>query len=341
MIDRYKFQNAFDTFGIKGSFLLGMDYLRTLALGDKVKVSPRSIQIEPNNTCNLRCEMCDIYALAKKEICNLNFENFKKIISNFNYWHSLRLWGVGEPFLNKDIFKIIKYESDKGNYVNLSTNANLLDKDTIQKIIDSGLKKLIISIDGGTKKLYEKIRRGAKWEKLMESLQLIKEMITDKRKKPVVRITTIIMRQTIHELKNIITLAHKYNINTVLVQELQTGHPGIHISKKESVAAEKKALQALKQMVIEGKKKNVNVIIPDLKVRTKRERCVSPWLQVYITCNGDVTPCCRNISKSHYICGNILEEPFKNIWNNKKYQNYRKALREGNLPSICKNCNML
>jgi len=341
MVNKYKFQNALDVFGVKGMFLLGLDYLRVFRLPEVVKVMPRSIQIEPTNRCNLRCEMCDIYTLNKSEVCDLSLENFKKIVSNFNYWHTLKFWGVGEPFLNKDIFDMIKYETDKGNYVNVSTNGNVLSEEMVQKIIDSKLTRLIISIDGGTKELYEKIRKGASWDILMNNLRLIKEVIIDKGKKPTVRITTIIMKKTIKDLRNIINLAKEFHIDTILVQELQTGHPGIHISSEEAVSEERKADEELKEMVKLGGKHNIKVMIPDLKRRTKRERCVAPWLQNYITCNGDVTPCCRNISKSHYICGNVLKEPFKNIWNNEKYRSIRKALKSRNLPSICRNCTVL
>lgn len=335
MISKYKLMSAVDTFGLKGSFLLALDYLKNLPLKDKVKTLPRSIQVENTTLCNLRCEMCPINELERSEMKNLTFEEFKKIMKNFDYWHSLRLWGIGEPFINPEVFKMIKYEKDRGNFVNVSTNLNLLNKRLIQKISDYKVDNLILSIDGGTKSSYETIRRGAKWEKMIENLVHIRDLIIDKKRKPNVRITTIAMKKTISGLKNVIKLASDYHIKTVIVQEL------VDSSDKESVADDLTAKEELKNIVRFGRSHGVNVVVPDLKVRTKRERCVSPWLQVYITVSGDVTPCCRNISKKYYTCGNLFEESFKEIWNNKRYRSFRKALRDGPIPKICEGCTTL
>lgn len=335
MISKYKLMSAIDTFGVKGTFLLALDYIKNMGLKDKVATKPRSIQLENTTLCNLRCEMCPIHNLEKNEMKNMTFEEFKLIIKNFNYWHSLRLWGIGEPFINKDTFKMIKYEKDRGNFVNVSTNLNLLNKNLIQKIADYKVDNLIISIDGGNKQLYEEIHRGAKWEKMIVNMAFIRDLIIDKKKKPNVRITTIVMKKTISHLKPIIKLASDFHVKTVIVQEL------VDVSDKQSVAENKKVESELKDMVRFGKKHNVHVVIPDLKIRTKRERCVSPWLQAYITVAGDVTPCCRNLSKKFYTCGNLFEQPFEEIWNNKRYQAFRSSLKNGPLPKICRDCTTL
>ena len=54
--------------------------------------------------------------------------------------------------------------------------------------------------------------------------------------------------------------------------------------------------------------------------------CLVPWLSTYITAHGDVIPCCYLIEKQ--IMGNIYADNFKDIWNNKKYVNFRRRLKD-------------
>ena len=63
---------------------------------------------------------------------------------------------------------MIRYASQKNIYTATSTNAHFLDDETARKTVESGLDRLIISIDGATQEVYELYRKGGKLEKVLE-----------------------------------------------------------------------------------------------------------------------------------------------------------------------------
>ena len=71
----------------------------------------------------------------------------------------------GEPYLNPDFLKMVKYASDKNIYTATSTNAHYLNDEAAKKTVESGLDRLIISIDGTTQEVYQQYRVGGNLEK--------------------------------------------------------------------------------------------------------------------------------------------------------------------------------
>jgi MoaA/NifB/PqqE/SkfB family radical SAM enzyme len=79
----------------------------------------------------------------------------------------------GEPYLNPDFLDMVKYASSKKLYTATSTNAHYLTDDKAKETIESGLDRLIISIDGTTQDVYGQYRVGGKLEKVIEGAKKI------------------------------------------------------------------------------------------------------------------------------------------------------------------------
>ena len=63
----------------------------------------------------------------------------------------------------------------------------------------------------------------------------------------------------------------------------------------------------------------------------------------FINVNGDMNPCCIHETeyKRRFIVGNIYKDSFEDIWNGKKMNKFRNKLKEGKVPAMCKDCNLL
>lgn len=335
-----KIKLTLKTMGLHSLFFNGIDYLRNINLPEKVLTKPRSIQIEVTNRCNLRCYMCWINTLDRSKIGDMSFSDFKKIVKNFNYWYVVKLSGIGEPFLNKELLKMINYEKRRKNRVVVYSNGLLIDKKKAKELIRSRLDTLFISIDASTKKTYEFIRKGGNFEVLMKNLKYIQSLKKKlKSSKPEIIFNTTLMQKNKKEMFGILNIMKKFGIKRMNIQEIQSGKIGQIMLESENISSNYNIF--LKKLKNEGAKKGIEIITPFIKKKQIRENCVSPWLQVYITYEGYVTPCCRNISDKHYVCGNIFEEPFDKIWNNNKYCSFRNNLRDNRLPTICRNCTAL
>lgn len=317
---------------------------------------PTMLQLEPTNKCNLKCGMCHRNFMPLSKIGELDFSDFRKIADPlFPYLEQVWLQGLGEPFLCKDIFKMIRYLKGRNVFVNTVTNATLLTHDVCKRIISSGLDEISISIDGATANTYERIRVGANFKEVIENAQTLTSLIKrTTQNRPKVIAFTVAMKDNIHELPDLVTLTNKIGIEYLWAQDVQFQQLNAGLAKKEKslrALAEghdkeraqiesylKKALQLANNYGIQLVTYGGKSIFDRLYISRKRQKCKWPWTGVYVTWDGYVSPCCI---PSTYFCGNLFEKPFKRIWNDKEYRGFREKLKSGMLPYQCINCSFL
>jgi len=158
---------------------------------------PDHVDIEISSACNMKCPMCYTRTEEfKKRVSRLlmPLELFKKIIDECARYkvYSIRISLRGEPFIHPQVIEMIKYARDKGiKEISSLTNGLALTPELFERAMDAGLTWLTISIDG-IGKIYESIRKPAKFEDIVEKIKKYKE-IKDKKNsvKPVIKIQSI------------------------------------------------------------------------------------------------------------------------------------------------------
>jgi radical SAM protein with 4Fe4S-binding SPASM domain len=323
--------------------------LRTLSM-------PYKAQIEPTNKCNLSCQMCHRSIMPLSSIGEMKFANFKKIVDPLlPYLQTVWLQGEGEPFLCKDIFKMIAYLKRKDVYVNTVTNATLLEETMTRAILSSGLDEIAFSIDGATARTYEQIRVGAHFKEVTENIRNFASTLENSsQKKPKLCAFVVAMKENLQELPDIVTLVHNLGLKYLWVQDVQFQQLNAGFATEEEslrVLATKDDLERqriehyVKKALALTHKYNLQIIryggksvFDRLAITYSRQKCTWPWTNTYITWDGLVSPCCI---PSTYICGNLFQESFRMIWNNKKYQHFRNGLKTGEMPYQCVNCSFL
>jgi len=267
---------------------------------------PSVIGIETTSRCNLDCIMCPRQEMTRGK-GDMDLELFKKIsdsiIGNVEF---IWLQDYGEPFLNKGIFDMIRYAKKSGLRTGISTNATVLDEGIIENIMFSGLDYIIFAFDGATKETYEKIRRGAKYEQVVQN---IKQFIANKNERKADIFTVIqciYMRDTEKEIKD---FKRMWKIK---------GVDGIRIRQVTYSGGE-------------GKFKN----------RLDSRPCYWLWSDPHIKWDGTVVPCCQDVN-AVYPLGNIKDKSFGEIWNSEGMVRLREMHISGKYKELplCKNCNM-
>ena len=140
-----------------------------------IKGLPISISFEPTTSCNLRCPECPSGLRSFTRPTGMLQEDlFKKTIDELHntLWY-LIFYFQGEPYLNVSFLEMVKYASSKNIYTATSTNAHYLTEENAKKTIESGLDRLIISIDGTTQETYEQYRVGGQLNKVIEGTKNI------------------------------------------------------------------------------------------------------------------------------------------------------------------------
>lgn len=158
---------------------------------------PDHVDIEISSACNMKCPMCytitdEFRQKVKKEFMELDL--FKKIIDECaeHNVYSIRISLRGEPFLNKDVIRMIKYAKEKGiKEVSSLTNNLAIDPDLFKQAMQAGLDWLTISFDG-LGEMYESIRKPAKFGDSYEKIKVYWQIKKEARSlKPVIKIQTV------------------------------------------------------------------------------------------------------------------------------------------------------
>jgi len=303
---------------------------------DKVYGHPYKLTVETGNLCNLRCALCPMRWGSKTDVPRgfLSFKVFKKTIDELGkYLIEIDLFNWGEPFLNKDIFKIIKYAESKKIAVTVSSNLTYSNKDYAKKIVDSGLSHLIVSLDGASQETAEKYKRGTNFERVIKNMAKITEVKKKfNKKRPVVTWRILVNKYNENDIPRARELAKSLGVAFSLGCIRCDTAKEIFMSLAEQYENIRPWLPSDERysMYDYSKRRKKMVLCND---------CSFLWTQSVINWDGSVLPCCT-IFDPIYKFGNMLETPFRAIWNNEKYTSSRRLIAGGNsaIKTICNTC---
>src|SRR5687768_11502038 len=186
--------------------------------------NPISVSFEPTTSCNLRCPECPSGLRSFTRPTGMLEDNFFK--STIDQLSQDLLYLVfyfqGEPYLNPDFLKMVAYASSKGIYTATSTNAHYLNDENARKTVESGLDRLIISIDGTTQDIYQQYRRGGKLDKVIEGT---KNIVAWKKKlnsrTPFIFFQFLVVKPNEHQVAEIKQLALECGVDDVRFKTAQ------------------------------------------------------------------------------------------------------------------------
>lgn len=288
---------------------------------------PISISIEPTTSCNLRCPECPSGLRSfSRPTGMLKPEVFEKVIDELSPTLSyLIFYFQGEPYLHPQLLDMVRYASDKKIYTATSTNAHYLDDEAARKTVESGLDRLIISIDGVDQETYESYRIGGKLSKVLEGTQnIVKWKKELKSKTPHVIFQFLVVRPNESQIKQVYVLADELGVDEVALKTAQ-----IYDYKNGSDLIPTQAKYARYKRQKDGTYVIKNNLL---------DHCWKMWHSCVITWDGKVVPCCFD-KDAHFVLGDLNENSFKEIWNEAKYKAFRQSLMKSRSEiEICKNC---
>ena len=288
---------------------------------------PICISIEPTTACNLRCPECPSGLRSfTRSTGNLKLNQFKKWLDPVKdtLW-SINFYFQGEPFIHPQIHEAIQYANDAGIYTMSSTNGHFLDPEQSEKIVHSGLDRLIISIDGTTQETYESYRIGGDLIKVLEGVKnLTAARKKLKSKTPYLIFQFLVVKPNEHQIPEIHKLAKQYGIDEVKLKTAQIYNYEIGsnlIPEQEIYSRYKKNKDGAYSL-----KNKLN------------NHCWKLWHSPVITWDGKVVPCCFDKDAKH-VLGELEHEDLESVWSNKSYVDFRKNLMQSRKSiDICKNC---
>ena len=288
---------------------------------------PISISFEPTTSCNLRCPECPSGLRSfTRPTGMLEKALYDKVLDELApTLLYLTLYFQGEPYLHPDFFDLILTGTKHNIYTATSTNAHYLDSDNARNTVESGLDRIIISIDGLDQETYEQYRVGGRLEQVIEGT---KNLIHWKKAlgslTPHIIFQFVVFRQNEDQIGKLKKLGEEIGVNEVAIKTAQ-----IYDYEKGSDLIPVNNRYSRYELNGDGSWKIKNKLL---------DHCWKMWHSSVVTWDGKVVPCCFDKDAKH-IMGDTKKQRFGEIWNSPKYDEFRKSLlRSRSDIDICTNC---
>lgn len=272
------------------------------------------VYLELTRACNLKCIHC-LNNSGIKQKDELTKEDLLKLIKNFSSHgvQEIRFTG-GEPLLFNGIYDLIRFATEEGICTSLGTNGTLVTKEVAKKLKESGLKKVVVSIDGN-KKTHDKIRGRKNYQKAMHGLKYLQKNGIN------VRVNSVIMKSN---MEDVIKLAKKMSRKkiTIFIRRFISSGRGKELennmlNKKDYDYVRNKLQKELtKKTYVNGHYlRNDEGVNSRIKLPFEIRGCKAGQRAITILPNGDVNLCGFLATQDFPKVGNIKEiDDFLNFW---------------------------
>jgi len=286
------------------------------------------------------------------------YQAFCDLIDQFPALTELHLQGLGEPMLHPRFFDMVAYAARQGVRVTTNTNLTVCTERRIRECLESGLDTMYVSVDGASAAVYEAIRVDAKFDRVMANLARLMRM---RAQVPAgaatfhVGIVGVAMRMNLHELPDIVRLAHRHGITDVSFQHLchdfgESSLPALYRPMRDFVDEQTllhedpaRVAEVFEDIRRAADTLGVTVRIPPLEHKPRPDRpaatrCDWPRRGAYISYDGQAMPCCMVATPDRMNFGNMAKDGVAAIWSNASYEDFRERLASDSPPEICKSC---
>lgn len=306
--------------------------------------SPIEAIFEPSKVCNLRCDYCR--RTEEASVCQVNGGSlhmepyeFKEMLSTLRYLRRANWVGDGEPMMNPDFNKLIEMCSQKGIKTTFGTNGTLVTQKDVDFWKRHKVAEVSVSIDSSIPEKYESMRKGAKFEKVIETCKMVSDAGIN------LQMQIIAFAETMEEMPKFVDLAIEMGAWRIafprphLYGTLQDRYSGSYPDPAIANPILKIAFDKMRSAHI--KWHNPWYITPYFR------RCMWPFLSPYIQIGGTIQTCCfiqgtdreeflngtkYEIPSTNYNMGNILTDNFAEVWRGDAYKELRHLLIKSEKP---------
>ncbi len=262
--------------------------------------APPYVQIEPSSICNYRCKFCyqtdKSFSNSKSfHMGTMSFEMYKKIVDNLEgKTEFLSLASRGEPFICKDLPKMLSYSSNKFLNLKINTNASLLNEERIHALLSGGAKTIVFSVDAPSKDLYEELRVNGRYENILKKIKLFQKV-----------------RES------------QYSKEPVIVRL-----SGVYMDERQNMNDMVKTWGELVDQIT-FVKYNPWENVYESPLSEVNSHCSDLWRRIFIWFDGKMNPCDTDY-KSTLSIGNLNKfENIKKIWRSLEYESLREKHLNG------------
>lgn len=295
---------------------------------------PHSISFEVISTCILDCEFCilkDLKSWKYRRKTIMSLDEFKKIIDDIAWFTTFIDFSGGEPLLNKEIFDMCHYARQKNIYTMISSNIQLLSRDNnLEKLLQSPPDEIIIAYDGLEKEVYETIRKKGNFELLVKNIEDLVRLKKERNAQfPLLTMQMVLTKKNRHMKQDFWKAAQDFGVDKAMIKPIglwPEADPQYDKKMTLEYIVPRNEESISRHDIVEGEP--VFIRWPG--------QCPCANLS-YIGSGGEVLPCYYIVTKIPFM-GNALDKGFFQVWNSKKYREYRDKMRNSWANPLCHRC---
>jgi len=322
------------------------------------KTPPNYATVLIESRCSNKCIFCvnhspDAKSLEETEriynkYFSLNISDFKKIVDKLLAFgiNKIHLCGSGEPLINKDAFKMMDYLEKHSIPVSFQTNFGRFTYPLLEEIAKRKIEYIGTDIVEGTKEGFERIKIGANWDFLFESLAKLAELCNKYNNNIDIHGYCVINIDCCQNLDKLINKCKNYNqIKKITLHNIHSfGFNKFTSFSKIIKVTDYEIIKKIKQVVEQGREVGIEVVEPGYYNPKKEMTCRNFWSRIMINFPntkilkenwlGNVMPggcLCATVGDFHTI-GNLFKEPLEDIWNSPKMVHARTDSLNGIVP---------
>lgn len=319
-----------------------------IQLLQRLQPYPEYIEMEMTQwVCPLNCIMCEKTYDKREKPIQLSFKDFKYAMDQFPNLKWAGNNALGDPFTNKDCWKIWKYLDDKHVCQELYLTGYLLTPEQMENFVHmKGFVWAKFSFDAATKKTYEKIRVGSDFDKVIKNIKALDYYKRHYGKwYPEIQFHYLVMKQNIDETLDFIRFVKSLGINCTNI----TFSRLLHYFKEIDDVYTEIPTSLCEEATKLGNELGVNITFnADVRSSYPAKNCTT-WTMPYIFPDGTVISCCccneqcNRTWQRETSMGNIFKTPFREIWNGERFVRLRNNLAQGKIKEAseyCYKCNI-
>ncbi len=312
---------------------------QALANEGQVDSVPQSLSLTILERCNLACRMCDQGHHSDRELSAEALARLKDALAGVQ---SVCLTG-GEPLLHPGLMDFLDLCFQNNCQTVIQTNATLLTESRARLLIERGVSRLKISVDGARPATYNRIRVHADFTRVMANIAGLNRLkVSLGSRKPELEFNFVAMRENIAELPRLVRLAAglgvvQINVFPLLAHTRELCGQSLYFAPDLSDASTVAAMEEARAL---GVKLNAPPLFgsPEAPAETHAaRRCTAPWDELTVNVTGDAALCCGGAG----LAGNLNEQSFAEVWNHPARVSLRRRVNTPAEPACCRDCRLI
>jgi MoaA/NifB/PqqE/SkfB family radical SAM enzyme len=330
-------------------------FVRRVKLGIRKYISdyPYYITVQTVSACNLKCKHCfindyhteihdGIIKIMKLEEFETFAERLTPMIRHASYFN----FSTFEAILNKHLFRMMDHLLQINPYIRFPflSNTMELSEDKIREMENYPVSEINMSLDGYTKKTVEDFKTEVVFEKIIETIRLLRSTSLSDR----LAVTFVVHRNNVHELPDYVDFVHQLGVRQIYVNNVLTFTKALEPLAVYTPEGNPQAQALFDEAVRRARRNKISISMPRLKPKQMGCQAVEAF---YVDIRGNVAPCDflgvttpftlwgKTTSSPPVIFGNIFKTDPLEIYRNPEARRFREAHRIGrDLPQQCRNC---